>query len=532
MSNRLGHVMLISLVSPVFGQGALEDLALRLRSVDDVTRTPVSRAKATLSGGTLAEPVLAYSADDGSIKFMGIPAGQYRLAVEKPGYFGLTAGQRGSRPLRVELTAGQPADLGDVVLTRFRRLRGKVNWSNGDVADGAMVEALGVRGGRLVSLRDSLTRTQSDSQGEFKFESLPPGRYVIVASKLNMASSDVKPLVALPAYFPAAEVSASIDLRTTAEYSGVNVILEETKGSNMEAVVEESSVAAPGVPVMVGVMARGPVAQPFAGVQTEVGKPFRLTGIPPGDYHLLVGSPTAPIRVFYPLSVGLGEITRVRIPVVPVEPLVVTVTAEPEAAKRANEADSGKAPVPEPLRNVVIQLDSQRFQLIGMSRGQTNERGEARIEGLAPGETYDLNVGVPAGTYIQKVRQGGQDLTERKLEVRQGAGPIEILLGRNGGTVEGRVQSAKGRPAPGFAVLVPASRSAIHRYRSAAVPSDGVFRFEAVAPGSYKVYALERNNEDSYLEPGYLEKQGEGVTVEVRSGAVVPVLPRLLALKE
>ena len=66
-----------------------------------------------------------------------------------------------------------------------------------------------------------------------------------------------------------------------------------------------------------------------------------------------------------------------------------------------------------------------------------------------------------------------------------------------------------------FVVLAPADRSRQDLYRTVTADAQGTFRISAIAPGAYSLLALERNEDDDYLDPE-LFRSWESSTVALK----------------
>ena len=146
-------------------------------------------------------------------------------------------------------------------------------------------------------------------------------------------------------------------------------------------------------------------------------------------------------------------------------------------------------------------------------------------------------VPLPPDAYLSDLRQDGQSIYNNGIvTVGQRAVDLELVLGRNGGTIQGTVVAAPPNEAPAYiaVVLVPDAprRENFFLYKrqdvdaTAADPNLYRFSFSGVAPGTYKVFAWDSWLRDSEMDPAVLapfEQRGirvnaaAGVTREVQS---------------
>jgi hypothetical protein len=139
-----------------------------------------------------------------------------------------------------------------------------------------------------------------------------------------------------------------------------------------------------------------------------------------------------------------------------------------------------------------------------------------------PRARYTLDVsGLPEPFYIADIRQGTESVYDEGFIVgAQQPSPIQIAIGADGGTVEGRAASGA------TIVLAPpySRRRNSALYRQTKGDKSGAFTFKGVPPGTYTIYAWER------IAPGAWENEevmktyeGLGQTVNVTASSDVRV---------
>lgn len=486
--------------------------SVHCRVISDIRDEAVNRARVTLYGGRLAEPITAYSDERGGSTFQGIPAGQYSLGIEKAGYFPLT----GAKAIPVEVEAGSRAEMGEQVLVAMRSIEGSVSWATGDPADRVIVHALMIRRGAAVFWPGDARLVMTNARGEYRLEGLMPGRYVVFSYVLGLAEAGMRPKVAPPVYYPGQpEPSAgnAIDLRKSAEATGIKMILTEAAGVRVSGVVEPSASVPEGTSIFVGMQLNGSPAQPIAGTRTKAGAPFQIEGVPPGAYTMIiVPESRLDARSFYPLEVGNIPVTDLVIPFAEPKRIECDVkyrSGTIEHGSANSVTDSGHGPKCPEIR---LLAQSDRLGLAGVMVSSADEKCQTRFEGAAPGETYHLRVlRAPTDAYVAMIRQAQRGLGGDPLSVTEGAGRVEIILKDDGATIHGRLITER-KPSGGFVVLAPKDRAQPHLYRTAEVKRDGTFQLTAVAPGEYRAYALESNEEDAYLDEDYLRKYDKRAT--------------------
>jgi hypothetical protein len=152
-------------------------------------------------------------------------------------------------------------------------------------------------------------------------------------------------------------------------------------------------------------------------------------------------------------------------------------------------------------------------------------KGEFVTEGVPPG-IYSVDLSPCSPYYLADVRQGGKSVIDEGFLVgRDNAQPIELLIRTDGGSIQGIVQDAGGKPVPGAVVaLVPplSRRSNWNLYaHTVSNEEDGSFTFgygfnPVVAPGEYKLFAWKKVPEGAWTNAEFLaryERYGQTITV-------------------
>jgi hypothetical protein len=136
------------------------------------------------------------------------------------------------------------------------------------------------------------------------------------------------------------------------------------------------------------------------------------------------------------------------------------------------------------------------------------------INDMVPG-TYRLDIFPPAPWYVKSATLAGQDIMNTEVTISQTAGPIEVLLRDDGGSIEGDVVDAAGQPvAAGILLLRDTTRVA-----GSAAQTSGHFRLQNVAPGDYTIYAWDEPNEVEYAEQDWMRRYSSGgIPVTVTAG--------------
>jgi hypothetical protein len=160
--------------------------------------------------------------------------------------------------------------------------------------------------------------------------------------------------------------------------------------------------------------------------------------------------------------------------------------------------------------------------------------GQFIINSVQPGEyTFDIS-GIPEDLYIKSERSGQTNLVGVTLGIGTGSpAPFEILLGTDGGRIEGTVADAAGKPFAGAQVILAPKgdrRSLSSNYRIAASGEDGKFDLRGIPPGEYQLLALEDVEDRAWLNSEFMgsyQDAGTAVTIvpNARGTITLPLIP-------
>jgi hypothetical protein len=142
------------------------------------------------------------------------------------------------------------------------------------------------------------------------------------------------------------------------------------------------------------------------------------------------------------------------------------------------------------------------------------EDSSLEIANVPPG-VYSVEVFPNGPYYVQSARCGALNLLEQNLTVTPGAAvePIEIVLRDDFGSLEGNVALGAGDEST-MVIAIPEGRQGQIRNAEVARPAESfdaahstaVFQFAQLAPGTYRVLAVDRTNDFEYGNPEVLQK--------------------------
>jgi hypothetical protein len=155
--------------------------------------------------------------------------------------------------------------------------------------------------------------------------------------------------------------------------------------------------------------------------------------------------------------------------------------------------------------------------------GDVNADGTFSVSGILP-DQYTLEVfGLPERCYVKRIRFGIYDVEGRKINFRDAAGPLEIVIGTPGGVISGSVVNDEQQSATGVKVVLvptPLRPGEPDLYKTGVSDREGQFKILGIAPGDYEVFAVESAESDEFLDPDFVASvadYGERVTVRENS---------------
>jgi hypothetical protein len=131
---------------------------------------------------------------------------------------------------------------------------------------------------------------------------------------------------------------------------------------------------------------------------------------------------------------------------------------------------------------------------------------------LRPDHRYFTNLrNLPDDYYLKSVAIYGHDVPADNVVVSGRRGEIELVVSPSGGHIEGVLLDAKDQPSRGSILLVPnvPQPGPPDLFRRTNADSKGKFTIRGVAPGSYRLVALENEDVDAEINaPDFTDKIG------------------------
>ena len=483
----------LSLLVLTLLQQPASPVEVRVQLVDGLDGQPIPRARYAVTGAGLVDALTGNADTKGSASLSGLAPGRYLLTVDKAGYF--------QERLNFNAT-NSSVDLPNIVMTAKREISGVVRWQDGELAAGASIRVVSVRGGKPGPIIAS--GTNANERGEFIVQGLRPGRYILLVTPppqrggIDATGKFViggVPRIGLPMYYPGvsvADVNASIDVRGTLTISNIAIVLQENPSAYIEGTVQPSASAPAGSEVVITLNYSG---MTLSSTRVRSGDAFRIGPVASGLYFLdaqSLGDQRS--RAVLGLTLG-GDTLR-----------GVTISIPPPAFL------SGRLEIDDPAQTSSVPLRLQSDMIATIPTVLANVPGNGfRIPQVVAGESYKMIVDLSRlpNLYIAEVSQGTQVKTSSPFVVQANDDPVRILLKTDGGTLGGTVNNG-GRVVPkAFVVLAPKDRSLEQQFRVTTAGDDGAYKLSGIAPGTYDLFAFDRNEDDDYLDESFLNKFAE-----------------------
>jgi hypothetical protein len=161
--------------------------------------------------------------------------------------------------------------------------------------------------------------------------------------------------------------------------------------------------------------------------------------------------------------------------------------------------------------------------LVGPTYGvNIDSGGGIKADGISPGK-YFLNVAVPAGAFVKSIKAGSAELSGRQLDLTAGGTvDLSILVRFGSATVDGSlVEAAQANntavPLARIVAIASPPKVADSGLYLSVTDSTGHFAINNVAPGKYRVCALQSMDVEIFQNPSLLKNIADmGTEVELQ----------------
>lgn len=485
---------------------------------DEKPAVPVRRARVTLSSARLPESRITDTDKDGRYRFDGLPAGAYRIRVEKPGYVTLEYGARRAyeQPPPVDVKDGETR-AADLALPRGAGIEGRITNDAGEPVQNIVVSAVRfvvtAAGRRPLAIGEART----DDLGRYRVHSLPAGEYYVGGAPDPRDGLDTVPGLPNPpgfarTYFPGTvqpHEARKVALAAGQDARGVDIALSSVPLSPVAGRVLDST----GKPAPTRSVRLQAVGGPPGDVRGLLPKPgvFRFPAVPAGEYWMLAAYAA-------PGADPEFAATRLTVSGQPITDLLVTLSKGAVLAGRVEYDGSGTPP--SNLRLISIEPEFEMPPLVAGERFAVTlpaGGGDVAIAGLFGPRVLRVN-GLPARWALKGIWLADAEITDAVIDFRgsNAPRPLRIVLTDKTATVEATVTDARGRPASGRLIVFSADErrwGPISRFvKVADVSAAGTTTIEGLLPGDYLVTAVEYLEDESWNDVDVLRRLRAGAT--------------------
>jgi hypothetical protein len=499
------------------------------------TGTAIRRAQININSRDANFNRVVATDSDGRYELSALPAGRYRLFVNKAGFVALEYGQ--ARPFEagkpLDITDGQVLEKVDFGLPRGSAITGHITDEYGDPITDVQVEALRyqfVNGER--QLVNAGRSSQTDDLGAYRIFGLMPGDYVVRASmRPNMPpgprAADTEPTGYPGTYYPGVTDVTQAQTVTAAlgqEVSSIGFPLVPARLSRISGTVMASS-GQPLVGAAVIIRARGSNALGAlrmniignAGGQVRNDGSFQLTNVPPGDYTIDVQQRPQNIRNLQDLNLSQLEFASMPVSVSgDIDNLTIVTT--PGVTVTGRVAYQGQAP---PKQNVQVTAAplaggpasiGALISAKALGGGRVNQDGAFELRGIAGPQMIRVQA-MPTGWALKSITLEGVDITDTGYDFRPGNNVTGMVITLTDRLTEftGNVRDARGQPVADYVLVVFPEDAKLWGAQSRFVQTsrpnqNGTFNIKGLPPGRYLSAVVPALENGSQNDPAVLEQ--------------------------
>jgi hypothetical protein len=494
---------------------------------------PVSKAIVTLTlQGTPRQWATERTDGSGRFKFEHLPGGKYDLRANKNGIGTAIYGANSTRELgeTIVLDAGETRANLKLRFIHTSTISGRVLDPDGDPILGANVSLM--RGGRNLGQRvlAIIRQTLTNDRGEYQIPGVEPGQYYmhVTYDSPGRQMGDLRLLGhqyyggateskdAAPINITGGENLVRCDFQlksvTGAQVSGHIKGLPDNAPDPQEGPHEGKLVSfveiymSPADDVMRG-WRQGAAVQPTDGH-------FQFPEVAAGRYRIYA-SAVRDKRVYSAWQMidaqpGVGDVVLNMVPGTKLNGQIVI--------------EGGSNLKPSEFHVSFTSIESQSLS------AEVGPTGNFVFNEVAIGEWQMDLTPPPRGGYLKSVHLGDKDVRFGKLLIEPGSdAQLKIVVSTRMASIEGETGSKR-------AGILVAPIGAFHDLARFyyAVPTDdeGKFKLMGIAPGKYRVFALEKMAAANFRSPEAADQLGDlGEEVDLTEGAHVTVHPKLIPIE-
>jgi protocatechuate 3,4-dioxygenase beta subunit len=451
----------------------------------------------------------------GRFEITGLKGGDYRFTARHPDMAKTSIKD-------VKIAFDRPTEGIEIMLTVGGAIEGIVTGKGKLPLSSAMVVAFSISAGSFKS-------DATDARGFYRIDGLPKGQYIVFKSRMDEHSQDI-----------GMDLMNNMRLKTTmvrANKTSRRDIHDETDDSvRIFGVVRDDGKPVPrSVITFLGRDRDGILGMGIRTKSTEDDGSYEIIGIEPGDYLLQVArfsNRAEKSNVTVEIPSGVREFRLdIDLPQSYIEGIVQDTSGNPVAKVQVNVGLQEDAPI-DGLIGIMLKN--------GIAQARTDENGQFKIKGLAPG-VYRVTASGRGASFgnrglMPQVRAGGKKGDDKWGEVALENVQLDGVSPRTGvvmtlpraGSITGIVINGEGVPIAGASLTATSEDRRLKRAKSQQKAltdlfglqitptksgADGRFEINGMTPGKFRVRA-----DVEGLAPGTVDDVTvvEGQTTEIR----------------
>jgi hypothetical protein len=512
-----------------------EKARLEGRVFHAVTGEPLRKTRLTLRMNVAQsnQPASTYAVTsdaEGKYVFANVEPGDYKLTAAHDGFAEFTLGDRSARKTEpVLLNAKDTKTDFNLKLIPYGTISGVVVDEDGDPVRNMPLSAMVWRYTSTGRDLRVVGKSTTNDRGEYRIFDLPAGKYFvkITPERVGILPRETDRTFA-PVFYPGTLEPGRArpqDLAPGQELQGISFNLRPARFATIRGQV----IAPSGAETRCGLLITtdGNTNSTGGGTDGVDGK-FSFVAVPPGPIYV-TGSYTIGGQEYDTMvlvDVGSEDIKGLELR--PVAPMDITGSLR----------IAGQSPVKPSQIGLRLRGPAAGHEEHGADTAAIRDDGSLLFHRMTAGK-YRVELTRTQNLYIKSIQWGAQDVTDSGLNLLNGVPArteLAIVLGADGGQIEGIVTTDKGEPAAeSIVTLVPTSG---HRsqpfHKSRTVDSAGHFTIRGIAPGSYKLFAWDKVDTNAVIyDPEFLRPyEALGSAIEVGASEKKVVELKVIANKE
>jgi hypothetical protein len=470
---------------------------------------------------------------DGRFLLKNVPAGQYKVIVNRNGYVSQELGQKKSGDSGATFTLKPGQRIDDLIfkLGLAGVISGKVFDEDGEPVAGVAVRAM-----RQVYTdgRKALQVTsekETNDLGEFRVFGLKPGRYYISAEvpawnrivgdrEFTGPEQSAGEKGYTTIYYPSAQEvgkASIIYVKEGEEVSSIDIFLREVKVYRVRGTVQYLFPHQGTGDTELVIAHRGQTtdwAPMAAQAVSKTDGSFEISELAPGEYT---------VTAFF-FDQGKYFSTQEDVNVVNTDISGLTLMISPGIEIPGQLLWDGKPSLESGQRpSIFLAPEESTAAVWGGGEAHVDEKNQFKLREVPQG-TFRLSVkGISKDCYIKEVQFGENTLPDHVLQTKRSVdGDLKITISSKGARLTGMVANNESLPVSAvWVVAVPeeSRRSLLSLYGAVTTDQYGRYDLRGLAPGRYLMFAWDDVERGEWEDPEFLKTNlVKAVTIEVSDG--------------